>query len=149
TADSAARPSPATEPTRIDADGGPADADSEATARLVLEAAASLPVGVPRSTLAKLLVGSRSERLADLTQHELPGRLAHLRRDELQPIVDRLIADGYLAFLDDRRPAVVITVRGRAALQGEGPDPGGWGAWQGPSPSRQGPDLPHLRRTGG
>src|SRR5207248_1030396 len=66
TAKSAPRPSPATEPTRNDADGGPAAADSEATARLVLEAAASLPVGVPRSTLAKLLVGARSERLGDL-----------------------------------------------------------------------------------
>jgi uncharacterized protein YpbB len=117
-------------------------------ASLVLEAAASLPAGVPRSTLAKLLVGSRSERLGDLTHHELYGRLADHRRDEIQPTIDRQIADGYLAFLDQSRPAVVITSHGRAALRGGTPHPPGDRSWRVPGPSREPTALPVMRRTG-
>jgi hypothetical protein len=68
-----------------------------------------------RSGLAKLLVGSPSDRVASYRDHSLYGRL-HLDwgRQELTTEIDRLIEQGYL---NNRQGRLVLSPTGQAQLQ--------------------------------
>jgi uncharacterized protein YpbB len=65
--------------------------------QIILECVRSLPGQLPRSGIAKLLVGSPSERVEGLQDHPFYGRLSGLYRGEVMREVDRLIEQGRLA----------------------------------------------------
>lgn len=58
-----------------------------------------------RSELAKLLVGSRSSRIADETDNQFYGRLADRSRKSVLAEIDSLIQQGFLA-LDEHRNVI-------------------------------------------
>ena len=68
---------------------------------VVLESVQADPGRFSRSQLAKLLVGSRSGRMAELSEHLDYGRLAGHGRKEVTCEIDILIQHGYLS-LDHR-----------------------------------------------
>jgi superfamily II DNA helicase RecQ len=82
---------------------------------IILTAVADLSGLLSRSGLAKLLVGSPSDRVASYRDHPLYGRL-HLDwgRQELTTEIDRLIEQGYL---NKRQGRLVLSPTGQAQLQ--------------------------------
>jgi ATP-dependent DNA helicase RecQ len=76
---------------------GEGDSDKEEIHRAILECVRSLPGQLPRSGVAKLLVGSPSERVESHRGHPLYGRFRNLSRDDVMREVDRLIEEGRLA----------------------------------------------------
>ena len=82
---------------------------------IILTAVADLSGLLSRSGLAKLLVGSPSDRVASYRDHPLYGRL-HLDwgRQELTTEIDRLIEQGYL---NNRQGRLVLSPTGQAQLQ--------------------------------
>ncbi|MDH7484924.1 MAG: RecQ family ATP-dependent DNA helicase [Anaerolineae bacterium] len=89
--------------------------------RAILECVAALPGQLPRSGVAKFLVGSWSQRVETLRLHPLFGQLTGHSRDEVLATVDRLLTGGFLT--KDEHGYVVLTARGEAALSGPGTDP--------------------------
>jgi ATP-dependent DNA helicase RecQ len=80
----------------------------------ILDCVHSLPGQLPRSGVAKLLVGSSSARVEALRRHPCYGRLSGHRREEVMREVNGLIEQGHLV-LDDRGKVMP----GTAALQEE------------------------------
>ncbi len=70
--------------------------DNEEIERLVLECVKSLPAKLPRSGVAKLLVGSLSERVEAYQSHLLYNRLEGKSRSEVMFYVDKLLENGQL-----------------------------------------------------
>jgi ATP-dependent DNA helicase RecQ len=75
----------------------------------ILECVHSLPDQLPRSGVAKLLVGSPSARVEALREHPFYGRLSGYQRGEVMREVDRLIEVGYLA-LDEHGKVMLGSV---------------------------------------
>jgi len=63
---------------------------------IILECVRVLPGKMPRSGVAKLLVGSKSERVEEYRTHPLYNRLAGHSRGDVMVQVDRLLATGRL-----------------------------------------------------
>jgi hypothetical protein len=68
----------------------------------ILHCVESLPGQLPRSGVAKLLIGSASERVSEYNDHPDFGRFSHLPRHIVMAEVDKLIAQNQLR-LDDNR----------------------------------------------
>ncbi len=85
----------------------PPDAKIEA---LVIECVRALPGALPRSGVAKLLVGSGSVRVGEWADHPLFGRLADVPRYAVMGEIDRLILAGEL-YLDERGYLVTASAR--------------------------------------
>lgn len=67
------------------------------TQQIILECAASAPGQFTRSGLAKLLAGSKSERLGDVADHPFYGRFRDRSRKQIVYDVDVLLQQQYLA----------------------------------------------------
>jgi len=65
--------------------------------QIILEGVRSLPGQLPRSGVAKLLVGSPSARVEPLREHPFYGRLSGCGRGEVLREVDQLLEKGHLA----------------------------------------------------
>ncbi len=63
---------------------------------IILECVRVLPGKMPRSGVAKLLVGSKSERVEEYRTHPLYNRLAGYSRGDVMVQVDRLLSTGRL-----------------------------------------------------
>jgi uncharacterized protein YpbB len=70
--------------------------DSDEIDRLILECVKSLPGKLPCSGVAKLLVGSLSERVETYQSHPLYNRLQGHSRSEVMLYVDKLLENGQL-----------------------------------------------------
>lgn len=70
--------------------------DLDEIQQLIIECVQSLPGKLPRSSVAKLLVGSHSERMESYQNHPLFGCLGDYLRSEVLAVVDDLIAAGIL-----------------------------------------------------
>lgn len=92
---------------------------------VVLACVAELQRGVGRKKLADILRGAATANMAafgyDSLIHyrSLPGKSGKA----ILSMVDRLLADGYLALTGTEYPVVVLTARGREALQKDEPLP--------------------------
>src|SRR3990170_2068732 len=64
----------------------------------ILECVHALPGRLPRSGIAKLLVGSGSERVEEYRSHPLFNRLAGCRRVDVMAKIDSLLASGQLTW---------------------------------------------------
>lgn len=73
--------------------------------QLILACVKSLPGQLPRSGVAKLLVGSSSKRITRFKTHPYYGQLANYTRKAITRKVDSLIERGYLT-LDGRKVTV-------------------------------------------
>ncbi len=88
---------------------------------VILSAVADLSGLLSQSGLAKLLLGSPSNRVAPYRDHPLYGTLhAGWERQELTAEIDRLIEQGYLV---NRQGRLVISSTGQAHLQRTTPTP--------------------------
>ena len=88
---------------------------------VILSAVADLSGLLSRSGLAKLLLGSPSDRVASYRDHPLYGKLhADWGRQELTGEVDRLIEQGYLI---NRNGRLVLSPSGQSRLQKATPTP--------------------------
>jgi hypothetical protein len=67
------------------------------TQMMILACVATLPGKLPRSGIAKLLVGSHSQRVLPYTRHPYFGRLDHLHRKIVTQEIDALLNRGDLA----------------------------------------------------
>jgi hypothetical protein len=76
------------------------------TQMIILACVQSIPGKLPRSGIAKLLVGSRSERVAKYTGHPDYGRLSHLPRNIVMQEIDALINRGEIG-LDDKSRVIL------------------------------------------
>jgi len=85
--------------------------------RLILQCVADLPHRLPRSGVAKMLVGSSSKHVKAYRMHPLFGRLSGFRRGAVMRQVDRLIERGWLR-LDDHCH-LALTPAGQMALTQE------------------------------
>jgi hypothetical protein len=63
---------------------------------IILDCVRAIPGKLPRSGIAKLLVGSESERVKDFRRHPLYNRLAGHSRSEILHEVDQLLIDGLI-----------------------------------------------------
>ena len=75
--------------------------------QIILGCVRSLPGRLPRSGVAKLLVGSSSRRVAAFRTHPHYGRLANFTRSAITRQVDALIGRGDLV-LDEHRNVTVV-----------------------------------------
>ena len=73
---------------------------------IILSCAQSLPGKLPRSGIAKLLVGSDSQRVLKYVNHPDYGRLSHLPRSIVMQEIDALINRGDLG-LDDKSRVII------------------------------------------
>ena len=76
------------------------------TQMIILSCVQSIPGKLPRSGIAKLLVGSHSQRVLKYTAHPDYGRLSHLPRNIVMQEIDALINRGDLAL--DQKSRVII-----------------------------------------
>ena len=76
------------------------------TQMIILSCAQSLPGKLPRSGIAKLLVGSDSQRVMKYTDHPDYGRLSHLPRNIVMQEIDALLNRGDIA-LDDKSRVIL------------------------------------------
>ena len=81
------------------------DARSDAQ-NIILYCVLSIPGKLPRSGIAKLLVGSHSQRVMNYTDHPDFGRLSHLPRYAVMVEIDTLINRGELD-LDEKSRVIV------------------------------------------
>jgi hypothetical protein len=73
------------------------------TQNIIFSCVFSIPGELPRSGIAKLLVGSHSQRVAGYRTHPDYGRLAHLPRYNVMQEIDALINRGELGFDEKSR----------------------------------------------
>lgn len=73
---------------------------------IILSCIQSLPGKLPRSGIAKLLVGSDSQRVASYRTHPDYGRLSHLPRTIVMQEIDGLINHGDLDL--DQKSRVIL-----------------------------------------
>jgi ATP-dependent DNA helicase RecQ len=85
---------------------------------VILSCVRALPGRLPRSGLAKLLVGSGAARMAEFRGHDFYNRLEGHTRTEVQAWVDELLAQGALVTGPDGH---VMPGGGGAAATGPGP----------------------------
>ena len=64
--------------------------------RIILENVSRSPGRFTRSSLAKLLMGSKSSRLGELAKHSEFGRLAQYGRKEIAHQIEILVQQGFL-----------------------------------------------------
>ena len=76
------------------------------TQMIILACVQSIRGKLPRSGIAKLLVGSESQRVLAYTSHPNYGRLSHLPRNIVMQEIDALINRGDIA-LDDRSRVIL------------------------------------------
>ncbi len=88
----------------------------EAEPLAVLEAIRELDWGVGRSTIAKILVGSRASDVARYERHPNHGTLAHRALRDVMSMVDELVGMGYLDLDVGRYPTLALSPLGRRAL---------------------------------
>ena len=74
---------------------------------IILACAQSISGKLPRSGIAKLLVGSNSQRVMTYTGHPDYGRLSHLPRSIVMQEIDALINRGDIA-LDDKSRVIPL-----------------------------------------
>lgn len=79
------------------------DPDRTEMQMIILSCVHTLPGKLPRSGIAKLLVGSHSQRVAGYRTHPDYGRLAHLPRYNVMQEIDALINRGELGFDEKSR----------------------------------------------
>jgi hypothetical protein len=82
------------------------DSDRTETQNIILYCVLSIPGKLPRSGVAKLLVGSHSQRVIKYTDHPDFGRLSHLPRYAVLVEIDTLINLGELD-LDEKSRVIV------------------------------------------
>jgi hypothetical protein len=80
---------------------------------IILDCVCAIPGKLPRSGVAKLLVGSESERVRDFRHHPFYNRLAGHSRSDILHEVDELLADGLV--MKDENGYLVPCNRGMAA----------------------------------
>jgi len=73
---------------------------------IVLSCVHTLPGKLPRSGIAKLLVGSHSQRVLKYTDHPDFGRLSHLPRNIVMQDIDALLNRGDLDL--DQKSRVIV-----------------------------------------
>ena len=73
---------------------GVGDNKTEQIKLAILECIRALPSKLPRSGVAKLLIGSGSERVQEYRNHPMYKRLAGCRRDEVMIQIDELLESG-------------------------------------------------------
>jgi len=83
------------------------------TQMIILSCVYSIPGKLPRSGVAKLLVGSQSERVVAYTDHPDYGRLSHLPRYIVLQEIDALIAARDLQLNDKEKLVVRRTIGDR------------------------------------
>lgn len=71
--------------------------------RIIIECVRSLPGKIPRSGVAKLLVGSKSVRIEQYSSNPFYNRLAGKRRSEILAVVDTLLQAEVLAQDESKR----------------------------------------------
>ena len=76
------------------------------TQMIILACVQSIPGKLPRSGIAKLLVGSQSQRVLQYTTHPDYGRLSHLPRNIVMQEIDALLNRGDIA-LDDKSRVIL------------------------------------------
>lgn len=64
--------------------------------QVIMDCVRNLPDPLPRSTVAKLLAGSRSTRVAGMEDSVFFGRLSQLRRKSILHYIDTLVQQGFL-----------------------------------------------------
>ena len=69
---------------------------SKIVAATIIDCVNALPGKLPRSGVAKLLVGSRSDRVSSFRHHPMYNQLENYSRSEVMSEVDRLLTDGQL-----------------------------------------------------
>lgn len=69
---------------------------SEEIVATIIDCVCAISGKLPRSGVAKLLVGSESDRIKDFRDHPFYNRLAGCNRSEVLSAVDRLLTDGQL-----------------------------------------------------
>ena len=76
------------------------------TQMIILACVQSIPGKLPRSGIAKLLVGSESQRVLQYTNHPDYGRLSQLPRNIVMQEIDALLNRGDIA-LDDKSRVIL------------------------------------------
>ncbi len=76
------------------------------TQMIILSCVQSQPGKLPRSGIAKLLVGSESQRVLKYTAHPDYGRLSHLARNIVMQEIDALLNRGDLDL--DHKSRVIV-----------------------------------------
>ncbi len=76
------------------------------TQMIILSCVQSIPGTLPRSGIAKLLVGSHSQRVTKYTDHHDYGRLSHLPRNIVMQEIDALLNRRDLD-LDDKSRMII------------------------------------------
>ncbi|MCZ7574003.1 MAG: RecQ family ATP-dependent DNA helicase [Ardenticatenaceae bacterium] len=84
---------------------------------VILRTVAMLKWNVGRVLLSRIVKGGRSTGMERYFEQETFGLLSHLRRSDIQQLVDALIREGCLALEGAARPVVVLTRRGQEALR--------------------------------
>ena len=103
--------------------GHGADDLSEASSALeaeplaVFEAISELNWGVGRSTIAKILVGSRAADIARYELHSNHGDLKHRSQRDVLSLVDELVGMGYLDLDVGKYPTLALSPEGKRALK--------------------------------
>ena len=87
-------------------------------ALVVLDAVRRMKWDVGKSKLTKILHGSRAQdvQLPVYIQHIYYGKLAALRRRDIEALIDELMGLGYLKSVGAEQPTLRLTPQGRAAL---------------------------------
>lgn len=93
---------------------GPGSTGLSIEEKTILECVSTAQGQLPRSGIARLLVGSRSKRLEAFRLHPMLGRLAGYGRDEVLVSVDRLLGMALLA--KDEHGHIILTRDGQASL---------------------------------
>ena len=85
----------------------PHDPGRTETQMIILACVQSLPGKLPRSGIAKLLVGSQSQRVLQYSSHPDFGRLSHLPRNIVMQEIDALLNRGDLEL--DHKSRLIAT----------------------------------------
>jgi ATP-dependent DNA helicase RecQ len=86
---------------------------------IVLETIRTLPRPIGRVRLAQILRGSQAQAILRMgyDRHKFHGKLGHMRQKRITAIIDTLIETRHMALTSDRRPVLVLTPTGLAALE--------------------------------
>lgn len=100
-----------------ESDFRPAKSQSERAALVVLDTLARLRWGLGKGKIARILKGSAAKGVSRYTGHSHYGKLAGLRIDEIEALIDQLISAGYIKTVGSDRPVLTLTPKGQIALQ--------------------------------